>query len=171
MCALALGIGWQVSVIEGLSQLRSLCTLCLDMNQIGAVNDGLVGCANLRELSLNNNRLTVLNGLSRCTGLQKLSVYRNAIEKIDGLQHLRRLHSLDLGRNQIRRAEGLDDCECLQTLILYENRLEALPARLSNCLLREAWFNGNQITALRWDMCELLRLLCPVGLAGTPLPL
>jgi Leucine-rich repeat (LRR) protein len=75
------------------------------MNQIGAVNDGLVGCANLRELSLNNNRLTVLNGLSRCTGLQKLSLYRNAIERIDGLQHLRRLHSLDLGRNQIRRAE------------------------------------------------------------------
>jgi Leucine-rich repeat (LRR) protein len=73
----------------------------------------------LRELRIDNNRVSDISGLAEIDGLQKLSLRGNALRHIDfSTTKWTRLETLNLSRNEITRLESVDTLQSLISLNL-----------------------------------------------------
>ena len=58
---------------------------------------------NLRKLYLMDNNIVKIQGLESCTLLEELSLEKNKIKVIENIGHMKYLKKLDLGQNRIQR--------------------------------------------------------------------
>ena len=88
-----------------------------------AIDDTLPLTADLVELCLMHNRITVIERLEPLTALQKLSLRANRIETLGGLAACKALTELELYENQISTLEGLEGLANLTSLDVSFNRI------------------------------------------------
>lgn len=90
---------------------------------------------NLRELLLQQNKITCIQGLNSCPRLHRLWIWGNQISKIEGLANCVQLRELWLQENKITRVEGLASLMHLENLGLAGNDITDFPD-MSNSLSR-----------------------------------
>ncbi|XP_059481196.1 protein artichoke isoform X2 [Neocloeon triangulifer] len=120
--------------LETLSSARELVYLNASHNELDSFPSGLRGLASLRELDLNDNRLSSLPAPEVLGSLQSLRILRLARNQLtqlpsDSLHGLPRLTSLALSENRINEIDrsALADLPSLAELDLSKNAISALP--------------------------------------------
>uniref|UniRef100_A0A8C6PFF8 Leucine-rich repeats and IQ motif containing 1 n=1 Tax=Nothobranchius furzeri TaxID=105023 RepID=A0A8C6PFF8_NOTFU len=164
--------------VEGISQLKDLCFVDLQENDISSVDcenmtglrvlqlshnklksiHGLGGAESLDVLDLSYNSITRIAGLESAKRLQKLLVHHNQLISTKGLRDVYTLLHLDCSHNHLASVEGLDGSALLHTLDLSSNSLSEPPSLNNQVLLRTLHLDDNSISSLQ-------------GLAGCWLPL
>ncbi|CAG5957588.1 unnamed protein product, partial [Menidia menidia] len=154
--------------LEGVGQLRELCYIDLQENEISLVDcehmtglrvlrlarnklttiHGLSGADNLNILDLSHNSITRIAGLESVTRLQRLSVAHNQLISTKGLRDVYTLLHLDLSHNHLTRVEGLENSALLHTLDLRSNSLSEPPGLNNQVLLREVRLDDNSISSV-----------------------
>ena len=88
----------------------------------------LRGLDNLRELKLDNNKITKIEGLETLYNLEKLDLSFNLITKIENLDKLENLRDLSLFNNQIERVEfsNFSKLKKITLISLANNKLKDL---------------------------------------------
>ncbi|MBA1193314.1 MAG: protein kinase [Pseudomonas sp.] len=120
----------------------------------------------LEVLNLSNNRLRRLpHDLHRLTHLKVLFCSDNLFTELPlGVGQCQRLETVGFRNNLIEHVDGRALPPALRALILTENRLEALPDALGDCVhLQKLMLSGNRLSQLpealvRCEHLELLRL-------------
>ena len=87
---------------------------------------GLDGCSNLEELSLEHNCITRIEGLSRLTKLKHLSLGHNYITALDSttLSNLSQLQYLCMENNKIPSLLGIQKLASLMELYMGNNTID-----------------------------------------------
>eukprot|EP00892_Ulva_mutabilis_P001629 jgi/Ulvmu1/11467/UM077_0010.1 len=126
----------RIKVVESLGPLVQLQQLWLGRNRIADVGRGLDTLTNLRQLSLQANRLESIGGLEALTALEELYLSQNGIHCISGLESLALLKVIDLAYNPITKVEGLAAQTLLTDLWLNDTQvadLDHLESALQAC--------------------------------------
>lgn len=90
---------------------------------------GLEGLQNLKQLDIQNNRLTVLEGLDNLVSLQELYLACNAISSLEGLPaNSPTLTTIDLSANKISNIDGIQHISSLEEFWLSSNQVSDLHA-------------------------------------------
>lgn len=122
------------------------------------------------RLSNNNNitTLTIRNqspkGLPRSfrkfKALTRLDLAENALTRFpNGARHNRQLTELSLQRNALTLSGRIKRHRWLERLSLHDNRIEKVPASISNCTnLRKLNFNSNRITTVHPSIGSLKKI-------------
>lgn len=111
--------------IDGTVPLTAnLVELCLMHNRITVI-ERLEPLTALQKLNLRANRIETLGGLSTCTALKELELYENQISTLEGLEGLANLTSLDVSFNRVGQISGLEHAglTALESLYLAHNRI------------------------------------------------
>ncbi|XRB06100.1 U2 small nuclear ribonucleoprotein A [Pycnococcus provasolii] len=88
--------------------------------------ENLETLTHLEELSLEDNRIELIEGLGQCALLRRLDLGRNCIRRIDdSLMHLDRLTQLSLEDNMLTSLAGLEHLTALMELYVGNNRINA----------------------------------------------
>lgn len=90
----------------------------LVMSYVGVPRiENLQGLYGLRELRLDNNKITKITGLEALVNLQWLDLSFNRIEVIEGLDTLTKITDLSLYSNAITDIKGLDGQKSMQVSV------------------------------------------------------
>ena len=128
---------------------------------------GLEYATNLKEISLNQNRITDLSPLSNLIQLEYLTAWGNPISDLSPLAHLTQLQTLDLGGCWVSDITPLSNLVRLTYANLRDNRIVDITPLAGLTQLKELRINDNRIidfspleglslTLLEWDEpCEL----------------
>lgn len=84
----------------------------------------LESCGLLEELSLEKNKIRIIENLGHMKYLKKLDLGQNYITKIQGIAQLESLTQLSLEDNRIQKLTGFDDMQTLMELYLGNNLVE-----------------------------------------------
>lgn len=87
------------------------------------IDEALSSLHNLRELTLGNNEISVIENLEGCYQLEKLWIYSNKIDRIQNLENNTRLKMLWIQDNRITNLDNLETLVNLQELYLSGNPL------------------------------------------------
>ena len=114
------------------------------------------------ELSMQNNKIGIIEGLTSLTKLRKLNLSFNMIKKLEGIMTLQLLEFLELGKNQIESVEALQSPNTklvfLTELYLYMNKIKSLP-KLSLAQLKYLNLNRNDLKSIQLGYCPLLEII------------
>ena len=116
----------RIQKLGGLENMKNLEILSLPKAGITKIQGLDKGLKKLRELNLNNNRISRLEGLDNLTNLEKLTLKNNKITKMEGMDNLKSLVWLGLSGNPIKKMEGLDKLANLERLFLENTDIEVL---------------------------------------------
>ncbi len=126
------GFFWyQVTDITALSGCAELKRLYLDINRIADIS-ALASCRELRQLSLGGNRIRDISALASCAKLDALFLEYNEIADVSALAGCSRLTTLNLQGNQLTNISGLTSLGRLAGLYLGENQIADVSA-LERC--------------------------------------
>ena len=138
--------GNAVADVAPLARLGRLRSLSLARNGLVAVDlDPLVAMRSLEILDLVGNELTHTGLLGLLTGLRDLRLDDNRISNVHGLEDLQNLRTLTLDGNQIEDAVPLAALPELRTLSLVDNRIANIWWLGGFAQIERLSLRGNQI--------------------------
>ncbi len=100
----------------------------------------------LRELKVNNGKISRLAALKYFTELENLELYNNDIYDIKALQFLRKLKHLNLNSNKITDIKALGSLQNLEHLAVNNNQIQQLEAIKKLKKLQYLDFSFNMLT-------------------------
>ncbi|MCY3413611.1 MAG: leucine-rich repeat domain-containing protein [Candidatus Heimdallarchaeota archaeon] len=118
------------SIPDEIVKLINLEVLKLDDNNLQSLPD-LTPLLNLKELSVNNNKLSCLP-IQYLFNLKKLDANNNQVRYIDSLTQITHLHKVDISFNLINEFPSLPIS--LEYLNLQHNKLSSIPTTIFNQL-------------------------------------
>ncbi|ATD54271.1 leucine-rich repeat domain-containing protein [Clostridium chauvoei] len=114
-----------ISNLEGIQYCTNLKELNLQDNKISDINL-LKNLKKLRTLFLNVNQIEDISALSELSNLRELYLGGNKISNIYPLRNLKRLQDLSLGNLLVKDIKPLEELDSLKYLDLYENKIDNL---------------------------------------------
>lgn len=143
----------RLKVLESkLLALTALTSLSLRQNILEDASDieRLASAQQLKELILQDNRLTAVPCLEAFVSLQRLEVSYNEIKSLVPLSslHTSSLRSLYAASNRLAEADGVQQLTQLTQLDLGCNRLRAAAEVAGLINLKELWLGRNKIAAI-----------------------
>lgn len=136
-------------ICDSSSGSTRLEVLYLQQNGIQEIPIGFQTLTKLKDLRLDNNRITEINNLQSCAQLQKLDLSSNLIESVFGLQGLQNLEILNLSYNRITSLKPLRSLPNLKELNISNNSLSKLDGIQLIPSLRSVDASNNEIITLR----------------------
>ncbi|KAG2464915.1 leucine-rich repeat protein lrrA-like [Polypterus senegalus] len=145
-----------------IGQLRNLCVLNLDTNELKVIPAEIGLLEKLERLTLSNNFLSFLpKEISRLQKLTSLHMANNHFRELPlQICQLKNLIFLDASDNKIKVIpHHIQNLAKLETLLLFFNRLEMLPDTFCNLRnLRTLWLGKNKIRRLPRRFGDLVKL-------------
>ncbi|KAL4977650.1 hypothetical protein BDW66DRAFT_149956 [Aspergillus desertorum] len=138
---------------KGLINLHKLSDFCPRLEELDvSENDiGQLGGvpSTLRDLRIQNNRLSNLTAWSHLGNLQYLDISGNELENLDAVSRLIHLRELIADNNNIRNIEGVFGLNGLLTLKLRNNRLASIDFRTAELTrLGELDLSNNELVSV-----------------------
>jgi Leucine-rich repeat (LRR) protein len=140
-----LNVVTEVKNTDFLSSLKELKELYLENNKITDISS-LSSLTQLQTLYFNYNRITDISSLSSLTKLENLDLAINQITDISSLFSLAQLKELSLANNQITDISSLSSLTKLETLSLAINQIIDISSLSSLAQLKELSLTNNRIT-------------------------
>jgi len=113
------------SRIKWVKELRTVKEIRIENQRLSNLK-GLEYFTNLEILNLNENQIEEIEGLDLLTKLKELNLNHNQIKDIRGLDNLLDLKELYLGMNQIENINGLENLNNLEIISLYGNKIKKI---------------------------------------------
>ena len=150
------------SPLAGLEALEILSVANCDLSNedLTCIN----GLFRLRELTLDNNRISSLGVLQKLSSLEFLSVSHNELQTTSELSHFSKLKWLYLRNNRILNLSGLSALSELVTLDLADNYVSDLAPLVGLTQLTELYLNNN--TPKNLKKLSSLPALCHIDVSG-----
>ena len=117
--------------------------------------EGLQHITSLQSLWLGKNKIEHITSISQMCLLKQLDIQNNRLTSLHGIQDLISLEELYLAHNKIPTLEYLPSVPTLNTIDISSNGLESLEGVETQYNLTELWMNGSKFS--RYD--ELTPLL------------
>lgn len=125
---------------------------------------------NLTKLSLNSNKIEVIEHIDMLTALKELDLSFNYIERIENIEKLVNLEVLSLFNNLITQIQNLDTLEKLVILSLGNNKIASTMGVMSDLILCTKNHLRNAFNCkLQIERFRFLKDLRVLNLEGNPI--
>lgn len=150
-------------------QKEDIIYLNLSNNEITEISEDLLVLVNLKELKLDNNKITKLENIQDVKLLNRIEAYKNQIEEVD-IKNLPGLVELDLAYNNLSSEDiaSLNQLTSVESLQLQHNNLESIKGVEVLENLKTLKIESNQISDV--SVLEQLENLENVTVGNNPLP-
>ncbi|XP_038049576.1 leucine-rich repeat and IQ domain-containing protein 1-like isoform X3 [Patiria miniata] len=148
-CSSITYIDLQHNKVEGIHcrDRTRLKQLMLQNNKLTS-SYGLEGCTQLRYLQLSKNSITRTGGLESLVNLTHLDVSHNQLVSINGIGQLIHLTDLNVSHNHLSSVQDLQTCCLLQSLNIESNSLVEMPPVQNHVLLNDLRLTDNSISSI-----------------------
>lgn len=149
----------EIRNLTGIERLTNLRELTLNGQRVETL-DALQGLTKLQVLSLQHNNVIDLNPIAGMKNLEELYLTGNNLASVQDISTLKSLRVLDLTANRIIDISPLAGMTSLQMLYLSDNRIDDITPlrRMKN--LHALFLDGNRLTDIRTikDLKKLTQL-------------